>query len=317
MDARSTFREVLGLELGLIRVSAYWDEIRTSGYGELDWLIDAARAAGRSILLTVGMKALHWPEFYLPHDVRPVPDRRGRIGVEQPLADQVVAFVTETVSRYRDHPEISAWQVENEPFNRSGPQGWWIDPRLVRREIEAVRRLDVRPIVLNAFAHFNAGLDSGSRPRRGPFGRWQLVPERVILKLTGPSGVLGLDVYSAIAVVEVNGAKLIRRAEPGWADTAERWLRMAERTGGSAWIIECQSEPWEPLRETLAEPQSFSPADMRIVYDGLVGAGFSTILLWGCEYWLWRAAAGDRRWLDMTPGSSARPEATEPSSALS
>jgi hypothetical protein len=34
------------------------------------------------------------------------------------------------------------------------------------------------------------------------------------------------------------------------------------------------------------------------MYSRLVDAGFETILLWGCEYWLWRSDAGDSRWLD-------------------
>jgi hypothetical protein len=34
------------------------------------------------------------------------------------------------------------------------------------------------------------------------------------------------------------------------------------------------------------------------MYRQLAGAGFETILLWGAEYWLWRADAGDSRWLD-------------------
>jgi len=37
---------------------------------------------------------------------------------------------------------------------------------------------------------------------------------------------------------------------------------------------------------------------IRTMFGALKDAGYSTILLWGSEYWLWRAADGDSRWLD-------------------
>jgi hypothetical protein len=289
ISVQSTFTGVLEAGFALVRVSAYWDEIRKDGYAQLDWLIETAGAAGRPVVVTVGMKGIQWPEFYLPPEVHPDPARNGRIGREPGFANEVVGFVREVVARYREQSAIVAWQVENEPFNRSGPRSWWIDEALVRGEMEAVRALDARPIVLNAFSHFDRSADSGSRPRRGLAGLGRLVPEKAILNLLGPSDVLGLDVYTAIGE---------RRAAPDWADSARRWLRAARHRGNEAWIIEAQAEPWEPSRDTWANPRSFAPADMGAVFDPLVRVGYSTLLLWGCEYWFWRAGEGDRRWLD-------------------
>jgi hypothetical protein len=297
MPAQETFCRVLDLGFGLVRLSAYWDEINEHGYARLDRLLDAAQVAGQSILLTVGMKAMQWPELYVPAKVAPDPDRSGRVGRDERFASQVLTFVEETVARYRDRRDIAAWQVENEPFNRSGPQGWWIDPGLLRREVQAVRALDSRPIVINAFSHFDPLVDSRSRPRRGPYGIRRLVPERAILDAIGSGDILGLDVYTAIGTL-VDAKPVVRLAAPDWADTAARWLSEAQRRGKQAWIIESQAEPWEPSRETYADPKSFSPEDAVAVYDRLAGAGFSTILLWGCEYWIWRGAAGDGRWLE-------------------
>jgi hypothetical protein len=289
IPVRSTFERVLELGFAPIRLSAYWDEIRRDGYGDLDRLVDAAQEAGRQVVLTAGVKAMQWPEFYLPPDVAPDPDRQGRIGRAARFAHEVTNFVAETVARYRDRPCIVCWQVENEPFNRSGPRRWWIDPRLVRREVAAVRVLDRRPIVLNAFAHFDPTTDADSRPRRGPLGLRRLSPEKAILALLRPTDVLGLDVYTAI---------VDRRAEPGWAEHAQRWLTGARRRACDAWVIECQAEPWEAPGGDYASPRSFTPDDLVSVHGRLVAAGFATILLWGCEYWLWRASAGDSRWLE-------------------
>jgi hypothetical protein len=275
---QSTFARVLELGFGLIRVSAYWDQIRKDGYAALDWMLDAAHDARQAVLLTVGMKAIRWPEFYIPPDLQPAPRRGGRIGLDSGLTQDLLAFVSETVARYRDRSEVVAWQVENEPFNRSGPQRWWIEPRLVRREVKSVRDLDLRPIVLNAFAHFDPRLDEESRPRRGLFGTRRLEPEREILDI---ADILGLDVYTAIAG---------RTSVPDWAESAERWLSTAQQLRKTAWITESQAEPWDS--------SSFAPDDMVAVAAQLLRAGFSTIVLWGCEHWFLQAAAGDTRWLE-------------------
>src|ERR1700694_701665 len=111
LDPRDSFGRVLQLGPALIRLSAYWDEIRAPGYDALDWLLDRARAADQPILLTVGMKGIQWPEFYIPPELMPAGIGSGACGRADPRVTPVVAqFVTETVSRYKDHPTLSAWQ---------------------------------------------------------------------------------------------------------------------------------------------------------------------------------------------------------------
>jgi hypothetical protein len=298
LDPRATFEAVLGLDFGLIRVSAYWNDIRGKGYGELDWILDAAHAAGRPILLTVGMKGIQWPEFYIPADLVPAAAGHGaRISDDPGLGEAVVGFVEETVARYRDRPGIVAWQVENEPFNKSGPNKWWIDTTLVKREVAAVRALDGRPIVVNTFAHFDLLNDWFSRPHRSLLDLGGEVPEEAVLQIIGAADVLGLDVYTHIGVA-VLGLELVRTTAPDWAESARHWHQAAAAEGKEAWIIECQAEPWEPSKDTYGEPRTLSPEQIVGIHGHLAAAGFTTILLWGCEYWLWRAGTGDSRWLD-------------------
>jgi hypothetical protein len=301
LDPRATFEAVLALDLGLIRLSAYWDEIRANGYGDLDWLLDAAAAAGRPILLTVGMKGIQWPEFYIPGDLDPKAGRGARLGAQPGLAEGVVGFVGDTVARYRDHAGIIAWQVENEPFNRSGPNHWWIDPGLIQQEVGAVRARDGRPIVVNTFAHFNLLNDWLSRPHLNLLDLAGQIPEEQALKVIGANDVLGLDVYTHIGVA-ILGLEIVRTAAPDWSRSAQGWLEAARATGKDAWIIECQAEPWEPTKDTYATPRTLAPEEISAIYGPLAAAGFSTILLWGCEYWIWRAGTGDSRWLDAVRG---------------
>ena len=55
----------------VVRLSTSWQEIDRFGLGHLEWLVKHAEASGQRIVLTVGMNALGWPEFYLP-DARAV-----------------------------------------------------------------------------------------------------------------------------------------------------------------------------------------------------------------------------------------------------
>lgn len=297
IDPRTTFEQVLQLGLGLVRISAYWSDIESGGYADLDWLLDTAQAAGQAVLLTVGMKGIQYPEFYIPPGVAADPDGAGAVGRGGPLFQGARAIVTDTVARYRDRPAIVAWQVENEPFNRSGPSRWWIDPGLIREEIAAVRALDARPVAVNVFGHFDLLQDFLSRPHRYLLDLQGIAPEPEVLSVIGASDILGLDVYTHIGV-DMLGYELVRTAARDWAATAGGWLQAAHGQGKDAWIIECQAEPWEPTRDTYADPKTLSPDDIGDMYRQLSAAGYSTILLWGCEYWFWRAASGDGRWLD-------------------
>jgi hypothetical protein len=283
LDWRQALRDLLRLDLDPIRLSANWEQIDRDGYGDLDWQVAEVSRAGRSTVLTVGMKAIGWPEFYIPARFTPPVPRGGEVGQANPeLAFAVIDFVTATLERYRGQPRVLAWQVENEPLNHSGPNRWWIGPELLRREIAAVRHADPdRPLLLTAFAHFNWLLDLFSNPSRQGIGRLlDLLPER---------SALGLDAYLRI------GQRLlwwdwVWKADRRWASEAGRWLRRAERSGREGWIAEAQAEPWGP--------RSFRPADIRTVVEGVRKAGYETVLLWGAEHWLASAAAGDRSWLD-------------------
>jgi hypothetical protein len=299
LDPRATFQRVLDLGLGLIRTSAYWDEIRKNGYGELDWLMQEAQRAGQPMLLTVGMKGIQWPEFYIPSDLSPpAVGADSCVSQDARLCREVVDFVTQTVERYKDHPTLVAWQVENEPFNLSGPQRWWIGPDTVREEIAAVRAIDDRKVVVNAFAHFDLLQDWFDRPHRNLLDLTGLTPEQAALDVLGAADVLGLDVYTRIGI-EVLGHEVVRGAGGDWADSARRWLDAAVGAGKEAWIIESQAEPWEPSRDTYADPKTFEPEMMLAMYEKLAAAGFRNILLWGAEYWLWRVDSADSRWLDV------------------
>jgi hypothetical protein len=304
LDWQAAFRRLLDLGLSPLRLSTYWNGVDGEGYGELDWQVDEAERAGREVVVTVGMKAQGWPEFAIPDRLVPAV-RRGAnvVAVASELRQAAVELVQATVERYRDRPCVIAWQIENEPVNRSGPRGWWIGADLVREEIAAARNADPnRPVVLNAFAAFNARVDvAASR-----YGLLRLLgsdlyrPEFEVAGLLQPGDVLGLDVYRRIGY-RLAGLRLFTTSRH-WHANAARWHARAVGEGLRAWIIEAQSEPWEPDPPPGQPHRSCTPEDMVETVEALRAAGYDTILLWGVEHWLARDAAGDDSWLRAVAG---------------
>jgi hypothetical protein len=305
LDYQVAFQRLLAMRFRLIRLSAYWSEIDASGYGDLDWLMSQAQRAHQPVVLSVGMKGLGWPEFFVPDSLLPaggIPEGHDVAEVDD-LRQAALAFVDETVRRYRDNRALYAWQVENEPFNRAGPERWWIDPGFVREEMDGVRLLDHhdRPLILNSFSHFNLLFDQASN-RDGldltqllGFGGDTAVKDS--LGLLAHGDVMGLDVYTAIGY-RFLGVDHLSRADSDWPDRLEKLRQTAQRRGRQAWITEAQAEPWEASPDTYSDPRSTSPAQIRSLFQDLKEAGFNTILLWGSEYWLWRSGQGDQRWID-------------------
>jgi hypothetical protein len=299
LDEWTALRRLLELGLSPVRLSTYWDEVDRSGYDELDRQLSQVERAGGEVVLTVGMKAQGWPEFAIPERLALTTPPGGDVGAGDPvLRSAVLELVEATVERYRDERTVVAWQVENEPLNRSGPRRWWICPELLREAICAVRRVDAaRPVVVNVFAAFNAWLDAASSRHglRRLLGRDALRPEAEALALLGPGDVLGLDVYRRIGYHRLGRRRYT--SSRGWAANAARWRERAEAAGRRAWIVEAQAEPWEPGAGRQGPPASCRPEDVVETVETLRGAGYDTILLWGVEHWLARDAAGDDSWL--------------------
>lgn len=318
LDYRRAFKALEAMHFRVIRLSAYWDSVDQGDGDELDWLMSEAQRAHQPIVLTVGMKALGWPEFYFPASVSP-PDglSQGQDVASDPgLRDATLSFIADTVLRYRENPALVAWQIENEPFNRAGPQRLWIDAQFLRDEITSVRQLDghQRPLIVNAFSHFNLLFDRASARQGFDLRQWLGFDadsaERDGLSVLNRGDVLGLDVYTAIGY-RFLGHDHLSRADGDWPDRLARVRELAKRQGKQAWITEAQAEPWEAAHTTYANPKSTSPRAIRSIFANLKDAGYSTVLFWGSEYWLWRANNGDSRWID-TIKAILREEANAP-----
>jgi len=291
LDYRAAFERVCGMGLAVIRLSASWREIAQAGYGDLDWLLTCAADARQRVVLTVGLKALGWPEFYLPEGLNPS---------DPAVRRRALQHVATVVRRYRDNRALVAWQIENEPFNRSGPQARWIPRRVVRREARLVRTMDpTRPLIVTTFAHFDEGLDRASSRHQSTWKRrlgFAIPAEREALTVLRQGDILGLDVYRSIGFIDEGGQERFGRAAPDQLAAIARWQRIAREQNKRLWVTEAQAEPWEARPREV--PQTVQPEDVVTLVNGLAGVGVETVLIWGSEYWLWRQDHGYPRWVE-------------------
>ncbi|MDQ6711168.1 MAG: hypothetical protein M3Z11_11520 [Candidatus Dormibacteraeota bacterium] len=285
---------------GVVRLSASWREIDEAGYQHLDWLIEEATSSGQRVVLAVGMKALGWPEFYVPERLEPQAPFGSDVA-RGSLGGRTLKFVRDTVMRYRTNSNIVAWQLENEPFNRSGPHAWWLGRRIILAERQIVESLDPRPVIVTTFVHFSAGLDRASTHFRSDWMRrlgLDVPAEREALATLRRDDILGLDVYRAIGWWKTAQEQEVARSEDNQLDHVRRWQRIAREQRKHFWITEAQAEPWEASSETHADPLSVRPTDMLDLAAALVALEVEVVLLWGSEYWVWREQHGDARWIE-------------------
>lgn len=268
IDWRQAYTALLDeVEVRHLRVGAYWPEIEpTDGvrqFEHLDWLMDEAATRGASVMLAVGRRLPRWPECHVPGWARALPEE-----VQQ---ERVSALIRDVVTRYRSHPAISMWQVENEPFLTFFGACAPTDPAAFQREIELVRSLDSdHPILVT---------DSGE------LSTWMRTAEA--------GDFLGTTMYRVVWNRLVGYWSYDVLIPPAFY-RLKAWL--AGKPAARMIVAELQAEPWIPngdiFSTSLDEQRRSMDADRLRRHAAFAKAtGFPQVYLWGAEYWYWLKTA--------------------------
>jgi len=301
MDPKKTLKEILNTPFDLIRLSAYWDEIEPQDgvfdFSSLDWQIAQVTSKQIPIVLTVGMKAPRWPEYFIP----PWLLRRLRLGKGTDISRdfelrwRTLRFILAVVQRYEHEEAIRYWQVENEPLDRTGPGFWWMAPAFLKQEVKAVRSLDTqhRPVIITTVTYPNSLL------------RWFMylfMRHNTVDEAFGAGDILGVNVYPVV------GHRWFFKKSYYWTTPKERReylasiLQRPTRGNKPVWVTEVQAEPWEPdqlVYTQWEQPPTGDPAIVDESLQELHDVGITTALLWGAEYWQFRKTRyDDSRWWD-------------------
>ncbi len=256
-----------------IRLSAQWDLIeKTKGqydWNDLDWMMNESAKRNVKVVLVVGHKTPRWPECHYPGWV----DATSHSSHQPDLLN----FIATVVARYKNHPALEVWQVENEPFLGFGACKP-ISAAYLKDEVALVKQLD--PL------HPTMVTDSGE------LSLWRRAAKQADL--------FGTTLYRVVWNKKL-GYWSYDWILPPLAYTAKLWLN--GRDVSSAYITELQAEPWipnRPLADTpLAEQfKSMSLDRLKSIVDFAARTGMPRAYLWGAEWWLWLETRGVHEFSD-------------------
>lgn len=270
LDWRAAYRAILG-DLGVraVRLAAYWPSVEPSqgqwDFTDLDWMMDTAADHGATVVLAVGRRLPRWPECHVPEWARALPPTEQQAAVER--------VVRAVVERYRGHPALAMWQVENEPFLRIFGECPKVDAADLAREVALVRSLDPRSDVLIT--------DSGE------LSFWLRAPRY--------GDRFGTTMYRVVWVPFIGYWSYDTFIPPAFY----RLKAFLARVPSDFMVIaELQAEPWVPQGRLADLPpamrrRSMDAARLRQHLAFARATGFREVYLWGAEYWYWLKEHGD------------------------
>jgi hypothetical protein len=263
LDWQKLFEDIFD-DLGVkkIRISAYWNEIEPEQdrffWDDLDWQVKTASKSGADIIFAVGGRLPRWPECHFPEWAENLS--------EEEREERILYYIANTIERYKKYGKIVAWQVENEPFLSHFGVCPELDKRFLDQEIDLVRSIDSRPIVVT---------DSGE------LSIW--IPAARRADIFGTT--MYRDTYS-----QVLNSYIHYPITPGFFRFKKNIANIF--ASPKEWIvIELQGEPWGPVPfQSMTKKERSRTMDLmkfRQIIDFSAKTGFKTFYLWGVEWWYW------------------------------
>ena len=257
------------LKVKRIRLIAYWSEIEKAqgkfDFQDLDWQINQASKREVEIILAVGRRLPRWPECFSPDWAKNFSEAENR--------EFILAYITETISRYKENKQIKIWQVENEPFLRTFGECPKLNKEFLNQEIVMVKSLDSsRPVMITESGEFSTWI-GGAR-------RVDIVGTSIYRKVYGKLGYVTYPIPPVFYSRKANLIKILFNVKDVIA-------------------IEVQAEPWgdKPVKQMTSAEQDISMSleqfNKNIEY--FKNTGFDEGYLWGVEWWYWRKINGDER----------------------
>ncbi len=264
LDWKESYLNILDdLEIEKIRLVAYWNKIEENkneyNYENIDWQVEEASKRNIDIILSVGQRLPRWPECHIPDWGEELP--------REEKQEHILDYIEKTIKRYQDNENIWAWQVENEPFlSHYFGECPKLDKEFLDRELELVRNLDSRPVIVT---------DSGEISLWIPAARRADIFGTTMYKETY-SGQLNMYINYPIRP----GFFHFKRNITSWFASPDDWL-----------VIELQAEPWghKAYHKISLEDRerTMSPEKFDNMMEFARKSGFREFYLWGAEYWYW------------------------------
>lgn len=262
LDWRQLFNDVISdLGVRIIRLPIYWDDVEKErdiyNFSDYDWMMDRAQSENVEIVLVIGQRLPRWPECHRPQWLNSLDQERQN--------SALLKWIGDVVKRYGKYENIIMWQVENEPFLTLFGECSKVNPELLKKEVNLVKSLDRRPILIT---------DSGE------LSLW--------LRSSKIGDYLGTTVYRIVH------NQIIGYWNYFWlpASFYRFKSRLNFRSFDKMIISELQAEPWYPNGSALNTDlnEQFKSMNLKRFNNNIKYAqkiGFSQVYLWGVEWWGW------------------------------
>ena len=244
------------------RLMSYWNihepENGRFDYRALDKQMDLIAEFGGKVTLCIGKRQPRWPECHIPDWAIGL----GGKAWYAPLYD----YLELTVLRYKRHPALESWQLENEALLRTfgACKDKDYNRKRLQEEAEIVRSLDGKhPLIMSLS-------NSWGIPFRKP------QPDRyaisVYRRTIDPRGNIRQNMSPAFLYrIRCDTIQLLSRRR--------------------VFIHELQAEPWVtgPIANIPVEQQLriFNPKILRDNYRYAMAIRHDPIYFWGLEWWYW------------------------------
>jgi hypothetical protein len=252
------------LNVKLIRIPVYWDEVETSqdkyNFSDIDYMLNLAAQNHVQVTLAIGKRLPRWPECHEP-------DWASKLSEADEQSAQL-SYMETAVNRYENNPAVTTWQVENEPFLSSFGPCPPLDVNFFDKEIALVKSLDPsRPILITDSGELNWWFDASARGDEFGTTFYHYVYSDVLHRYW-------TNFYIFPWMYRFK-AGIIRILHPG---------KPIE-------IAELEAEPWTtngitstPINEQF---QTMSLDHFNTITHLAAKTGFSPQYLWGVEWWYW------------------------------
>lgn len=270
VDWQANFTALLDdLQFKNFRLMSYWDDVEpargTFDFADLDWQFAEAHKRGAKISLAIGLRQPRWPECHAPQWSLALKGNEWK--------QALYAYMEVVVNRYKGHPALASYQLENEGMNNWFGTCDVPDRQRLIEEFALVKRWDSSHKVIMSLSDQH-GLPLG-----------QPVPDEY-----------GFSVYRTVWNDKFYPHGYITYPTPLWYHRARAAIIIAIHHR-PVMVHELQVEPWGPIDTkylSVAEQnKSMSPEQIGKNIRFARQIGLRDIYLWGGEWWYWRQAQGD------------------------
>lgn len=269
----NSIQEYARLGLKHIRLGCYWSIIEknagTYDFSEIDFLVDSCRKLGIAVIMTIGMKAPRYPEYYIPiWLVNSAQLKNNSFIFEHSVFNSALfSFIKTATKHFKNNRQIKYWQVENEPLDPSGPHWWKIDTSLLKNEVAIIKEIDSnRPIVINLWGN-------------------ELKSRNYYEVATDLADTVGLDLYPKVPGKNIFGKSIMQGPRTSDIQIHEI-IKAIKKKGKKVWISELQAEPWG-ISESCLPQQVLKNVEWIANWD------IDGVFLWGFEYWYQQKKLGN------------------------